>query len=262
MSEPRDADPRADPTDHEGFVREPWCVVRALRDGTQVTLRPLGPEDREGLRDAFRELSPETRYMRFFSVVTEPSEAVLRYLTEVDQRDHVAIAAIATTPDLKSERGVGVARFVRVKGEPHVAEAAVTVIGEYQRRGLGAVLLIELTRAAIARGIRVFRGEVLSSNTAMLAILHAVGAKLEPSDDTGPLSPDAAPSSEDMPSLQRGHTAMLAPALRFEVTLEGGEPRPHRLLRLVRAAAESMSHRLRHFVGDAPHAGAEGPAPR
>lgn len=235
---------RSDPHDAP-FEREPWSVERALADGTPVTLRPLHADDKEAFREAFRELSPATRYMRFFSVVTEPSEHVLRYLTDVDQRDHVAIVATTTSVDLKTERGVGVARFVRVKGEPAVAEAAVTVVDDFQGRGLGALLLVELARAALARDVHVFRGEVLATNGPMLGILRRVGAELSPADDaTGP------PSEGDQPTLHREPAASLDSAtLRFAVPLDQGEPEPHGgLVELVRAAATSMASRLRVLV--------------
>ena len=171
-----------------------WRASRTLADGTTVVLRPLGPGDKNGLREAFAHLSFETRYLRFFSAVTEPSESVLRYLTSVDQIDHVAIVATIESHDMKSERGAGIARFVRVAGEPEVAEAAVTVIDEMQRRGLGTVLLVELTRAALARGVRVFRGEVLATNEGMLQILESVGAELDPVSSAEVTAADVDPS--------------------------------------------------------------------
>jgi len=224
-----------------------WRVERTLLDGTHVVLRPLGPGDKDALREAFSHLSLETRYLRFFTAITEPSEGVLRYLTSVDQEDHVAIVAGVESYDMKSERGVGVARFVRVAGEPHVAEAAVTVIDEMQRKGLGTILLVELTRAALARGVRVFRGEVLATNEAMLQILESVGAKLEPlaSEPFGP--EDVTPPRLAREKSPRSRT--------FEVTLEAEEPRlDHAIVHAFRAAARSMATGLRSmFASDDDH---------
>ncbi|HQY63740.1 MAG: GNAT family N-acetyltransferase [Myxococcales bacterium] len=237
--------------DDAPFEREPWSVGRVLRDGTAVTLRPLHADDKEAFREAFRGLSPATRYLRFFSVVTEPSEHVLRYLTDVDQHDHVAIAATVTSADLKTERGVGVARFVRAKDAPAVAEAAVTVVDEFQGRGLGALLLVELARAALARGVHTFRGEVLATNQPMLGILRSVGATLSASEDAaGP------PSEGDLPALRRERAGSQETAtLGFAVPLRGGgregerAHEPHDgLLEIVRAAAASMASRLRGLV--------------
>src|SRR5262249_51983006 len=106
-----------------------------LADGLHVTLRHIRPSDAPELRAGFHRLSPESRYRGFFSGVTELSDEMLRYLTEVDGVDHVAIVAVGVSPDLKHEAGYGVARFVRRKDEAHVAEAAITVLDEMQHKG-------------------------------------------------------------------------------------------------------------------------------
>ncbi len=152
-----------------------------LAGGTRVHLRMIRPSDRNELRRQFDRLSPESRYRRFFAPMTELSEEMLTYLTEVDGHDHVAVVALVDAPDLKTERGIGVARFVRL-GEPEVAEAAVTVVDDMQQRGVGRLLATTLVEAARERGIRRFRGEVLTTNAPMLEVLRATGATLT---DTG-----------------------------------------------------------------------------
>jgi GNAT superfamily N-acetyltransferase len=155
----------------------------ALADGTVVTLRHVRPADAPELQRAFERLSPESRYRRFFGGVSHLSDEAARYLTNVDGHDHVAIVATYESPDLKGERGVGVARFVRLRDEPTVAEAAITVVDDMQRRGLGRALSLALTEAARERGVRTFRAEVLAGNAPMLAILHDVGATARATGD-------------------------------------------------------------------------------
>ena len=146
-----------------------------LADGSAVTLRHVRPSDAEEVRRGFLALSPESRYRRFLRVTSLTDEA-LRYLTEVDGWDHVALVAVGYAPDLKTEQGYGLARFVRVEGEPEVAEAAITVIDPMQRKGLGRVLALALSEAARERGIHRFRGEVLASNAPMRSLLEGLGA--------------------------------------------------------------------------------------
>jgi len=148
-----------------------------LGDGTRVVLRHIRPDDAPELARDFERLSPESRYRRFFGGMTHLSEAALRYLTEVDGKDHVAIVATCDSPDLKTETGLGVARFVRLHDEPTVAEAAVTVVDDMQRQGLGRLLAATLAIAAHERGIRTFRAEVLADNEPMVSLLHEVGAR-------------------------------------------------------------------------------------
>jgi ribosomal protein S18 acetylase RimI-like enzyme len=149
----------------------------ALADGTRMTVRPIRPEDRTLIAHALATLSEQTSMRRFFRAHVDPSDEVLDYLTNVDQKDHVALIGFLPSPDLKDENAVGVARFVRSKEDPTVAEAAITVLDEHQRRGIGRVLLTELVAVAKRRGVRHFRAEVLKENDAMMSILTQVGAK-------------------------------------------------------------------------------------
>src|SRR6185312_12745992 len=136
---------------------------RTLADGRKIVLRHIQPSDKDELRRGFLALSPESRYRRFFGGV-ELDDRALKYLTEVDGKDHVAIVATTESLDLKSERGVGVARFIRSKKDPAAAEAAVTVVDDMQRLGVGTLLGWALARAARERGIERFRCDVLESN--------------------------------------------------------------------------------------------------
>jgi len=157
--------------------------THVLDDGTQVELRPVRPEDAGLLRRGFDELSPESRYRRFFGGVPRMSDAMVHYLTEVDGKDHVAIVAIVASPDLKTERGVAIARFVRLAEDPEAAEAAVTVADDMQRKGLGRLLLVTLAAAAQARGIHRFRADVLSSNEPMRHMLLEAKARVVSEED-------------------------------------------------------------------------------
>ena len=153
-----------------------WRAVHVLCDGTEVVVRPITPDDREELRREFESISEQTRYLRFFAVVAELDDETLDYLTVVDQVNHVALVAVVETPDLKTERGVGVARFIRLNDVPSAAESAITVIDSMQRKGLGTILANELGRAARVRGIRSLRSEVMADNQRMRAILEHAGA--------------------------------------------------------------------------------------
>lgn len=147
-----------------------------LGDGTRVLFRPIQPSDRELLQAGLRELSPESRYRRFFRHIEHFTEEQLRYLTEVDGHDHVAW--IALLPEATgSIRGVGVGRYIRIKHEPEIAEAAVTVIDAFHHRGIGRTLLWLLARSAIANGIKAFRGWTLGENEPMLQLLKELGAE-------------------------------------------------------------------------------------
>lgn len=167
------------------MIDRSFSTEEVLRDGSRVTVRAIRPEDSTGLREGFGRLSAVSRYRRFLSSQTELSPSALDYLTRVDFQDHAALVAYGRIREGQPVTGLGVARFIRLADEPEVAEAAVTVIDAVQGRGLGKVLLRLLTQAAIERGIRVFRAEILRDNLPVQQILHSVGARL--CDTHGPI---------------------------------------------------------------------------
>ncbi|HEX2266808.1 MAG TPA: GNAT family N-acetyltransferase [Actinomycetota bacterium] len=149
-------------------------IRTSLRDGTPVVVRPVRPDDRDIIRASFARLSPESRYFRFMTPVSTLSEAQLDYLTKLDFVDHVAWLAVQAD---QPEEGLGVARFVRTKADPTIAEAAVTVIDDYQGRGLGTLLLALLATVARAAGVMTFRAFVIQHNARMRNLLEQLGAR-------------------------------------------------------------------------------------
>lgn len=145
-----------------------------LRDGSEVLIRPVQSADARLLADGFARLSARSRQMRFLAPKKELSLAELRYLTEVDHHDHEALGAV----DYASGRGVGVARYVRSADDSQAAEIAVTVVDEWQGRGLGAELVAQLSERARREGIRRFTALVAADNAAMAGLARNIGADL------------------------------------------------------------------------------------
>ena len=118
-------------------------------------------------------MSQRTVYFRFFSPIKRMSDALAHRLAVVDYNDRFALVATTHRPNAK-ERIVGVARYDRAR-DMDVAEVAVAVIDEFQRRGLGGVLLAELARVASKHGIKNFQLIVLPENREMLGLLRKMG---------------------------------------------------------------------------------------
>ncbi|MGH2984878.1 MAG: GNAT family N-acetyltransferase [Solirubrobacterales bacterium] len=140
-----------------------------LRDGAAVLIRPIRPEDKGALRRGFERLSNESRYSRFLAPMERLGPSMLAYLTEVDHRDHEALIAF----DPQTGDAVGVARYVRTEGTS--AEAAVTVLDEWQGRGLGTGLTGMLAERALEEEIDRFTALLLAENKEMIALLESVG---------------------------------------------------------------------------------------
>jgi len=124
------------------------------------------------LRTAFARLSARSRQLRFLTAKNTLSEAELRFLTEVDHHDHEALGALSA-----DGRGVGIARYIRDPGDPKAAEIAVTIVDDWQGRGLGTELLAQLSDRARQAGICRFTATVAYGNAAMVALLQNMGAE-------------------------------------------------------------------------------------
>jgi ribosomal protein S18 acetylase RimI-like enzyme len=100
-------------------------------------------------------------------------DALAHRLAVVDYNDRFALVATTHKPGAK-ERIVGVARYDRVVGTD-VAETAVAVVDEFQRRGMGSALLAILAKVALQHGIKTFTLIVLPENQQMLGLLRKMG---------------------------------------------------------------------------------------
>lgn len=131
-----------------------------LGDGAIVTLSPLLHEDKLFLEDGLEHLSFESRFTRFGQGVGHLTERELEYLSNVDQRTHVAWGASI------DDDSAAVGRYICLE-TPGVAEIAVTVLDEYQRRGVGTLLFQALSAVAKNDGVQAFRFEMVRGNRAM-----------------------------------------------------------------------------------------------
>jgi ribosomal protein S18 acetylase RimI-like enzyme len=144
-----------------------------LTDGTKVHVRQIVPEDEPLLHEAVAAMSERSVYFRFFSPLKRMPDALAHRLAVVDYNDRFALVATTHKPGAK-ERIVGVARYDRVPNID-VAETAVAVIDEFQRRGLGSALMAILGKVARDHGIKTFTLIVLPENQQMLGLLRKMG---------------------------------------------------------------------------------------
>ncbi len=142
--------------------------MHTLPDGTQILIRPIQASDKARLSVALGRLSRETIRRRFLAAKPKLSSSELRYLTEVDGHDHIALVAVlADAPDSI----VAVARCVRMPGSPDTAEFAIVVGDPLQGLGLGSLLARELAAAARSSGIRRFSATMAGENVAVRRLI-------------------------------------------------------------------------------------------
>jgi RimJ/RimL family protein N-acetyltransferase len=146
----------------------------ALRDGSKALIRPVRSTDAALLADGFARLSPRSRQLRFLTRKKQLSSAELRYFTDVDHHDHEALVALNPADG----RGVGIARYIRHARDPRAAEIAVTIVDDWQGRGLGTELVARLSARARSEGICRFTALVAEDNVAVARMLRHTSARL------------------------------------------------------------------------------------
>ena len=157
-------------------------TTRLLRDGTQVTFRPIHPTDEPRITDLFYALSQETIYYRYMSRSKTVPRSEIQNFVFIDHRSELAI--VCTVPEAHGEDIIAVGRYY-LDEKTNMAEVAFVVRDDWQNQGIGTELLRYLAQIAIRNGIRGFTAEVLRANRAMQRVFHKLDHQVtsEPQDD-------------------------------------------------------------------------------
>jgi acetyltransferase len=151
-----------------------------LKDGTNLVVRPIRPED-EPLIVAFHAgHSEHTLRMRFFGLVRTLSRDSLIRLCHLDYDRELALVAIDERR--KSPQIAGVSRYY-LRPETGDAEFALVVGDSWQRRGLGTHLMQRLIAIARERGVKRLVGWILPENVEMLQLVKRLGFQVKATGD-------------------------------------------------------------------------------
>jgi acetyltransferase len=143
-----------------------------LPDGTDVTIRPMRPEDAAIEQEFVRRLSEETKYFRFMHAVQELSEDMLVRFTQLDYDRELAL--IAVTEEKGREVEIGVCRYA-INPDGESCEFALVVSDQWQHKAIGHRLMGSLIDAARSKGLKTMEGEVMASNHEMLKLVATLG---------------------------------------------------------------------------------------
>ena len=106
------------------------CLAKeALKDGNEVTILAMHPDDKERLVKAFLHLQSQTIRMRFFYAKRSLSEDDLRWLDESSRGNHVGL--VATVPSGRDELIIGEGSYAALG---RMAEIGFTVAEAWQGR--------------------------------------------------------------------------------------------------------------------------------
>lgn len=147
-----------------------------LRDGTEVLIRPIRPEDEPLWVDFVKGLSEESLRNRFFYVLKEITrEMIIRYCHIDYDRE---IAFVAELRKDGQRKLIGISRLI-MDPDKRNGEFAVAIADEYQGKGLGHKMVDMLIGVAQKQGLDRIYGVVLSSNKRMLELCSNLGFDLK-----------------------------------------------------------------------------------
>jgi acetyltransferase len=158
-----------------------WVREWALKGGGRCVVRPIHPDDAQLLQTFVRGLSPESRWNRFASHMSELPERMLSRFTLIDYDREMALVAVApATPGStpadapQGEQLLGVARIV-TNPDGHSCEFSLAVGDAFQGQGLGSRLMLNIIEVARAKGLAQIMGLVLTGNAPMLRLMKHLG---------------------------------------------------------------------------------------
>jgi len=151
-----------------------------LRDGLEVLVRPARLSDEGALQRLFYGLSNETIYKRFFCYRSQYPHQEMQQLCDLDYDSNMALVVCEPERD----EPIAIARYDKDPATG-LADIAFVVRDDWQRRGVGTVLLRRMGEIGRARGLKGFEADVLASNDLMLGVFHRSGLELHSTLEDG-----------------------------------------------------------------------------
>lgn len=151
--------------------------TKTFPDGTEIGIGLAGPEDEQRLVRGFNMLSLQTKFYRFHYGKNKLTQKDKNYLLNIDNYNHLALGAVDLNGS--ADIGIGLIRYIRDKNDPSKAEAALTVIDEYQNKGIGTFLLNELLPFARKNNVKILTNYIMKENAPMLKILEKFDCKIK-----------------------------------------------------------------------------------
>ncbi len=174
--------PNPDRYAHMAIYPYPTHLVNQwqLADGTDITIRPIRPEDAALVKKFVHDLSDESKYFRFMNSVQELTEDMLARLTQLDYSREMALVAVAQIGAAEIE--LGVARYA-INPDGDTCEFALVIADSVAGKGLGQKLMVSLMEAARSKGLSTIEGEVLNNNHRMLKLMTRLGFDIRSSEE-------------------------------------------------------------------------------
>lgn len=170
------------PYAHMAIHPYPQEMIRhyQLPNGSEITIRPIRPDDADIEQKFVQRLSERSKYFRFMQSLQELTPEMLVRFTQIDYDREMAFIAVTEREQAQYEMGVG--RYM-VNPDGNSVEFALVVSDECQGQGIGTRIMKTLLLAARNKGISFFEGEVLLINKPMLSLVKKLGFSIETIED-------------------------------------------------------------------------------
>jgi len=165
---------------HQHLVISPYplkyVTTYRTKDGRNVVLRPIRPEDEPMWLEMFENFSEQTIMNRFFQYIKDtPHEMRVRYCNIDYDREMAIVGEIVENGKRKI---IGVVRLV-IEPRGKKGEFAVVVADPWQGLGIGSKMVDHIIGIAEDKSLEKMEGVVLSRNTRMLELCRKLGFRLE-----------------------------------------------------------------------------------
>ncbi|MGC3986836.1 MAG: bifunctional acetate--CoA ligase family protein/GNAT family N-acetyltransferase [Pseudorhodoferax sp.] len=174
--------------DHLAILPYParYAQELPLRGGGEYTIRPIRPGDAQMLQTFVQALSPQSRYFRYVSSMTQLPPRMLARFALIDYDREMALVAVlkqrsaATDGSIvETERVIGVSRYV-TNPDQTSCEFSLVVADDMAGRGIGSRLMDAIMQVARDKGLSEIQGLVLSVNPNMLKLMRSLGFSVKP----------------------------------------------------------------------------------
>jgi acetyltransferase len=156
---------------------QPWT----LSDGTQITIRPIRPEDEPLMIKLHETLSERSVYFRWLHMLQLSQRIAHERLIGVcfiDYDREMALVADYHHPQTGQSEILGVGRLIKTSGA-NEAEFAILINDQFQHKGLGAELLRRLIQYGRDEKIQRLVGDILLENVGMQKVCRKLGISLQ-----------------------------------------------------------------------------------
>jgi acetyltransferase len=153
-----------------------------LRDGTEIVLRAVCPEDDSAFREMMVHVTRDDLRLRFLRDVHSIHPTEVARATQVDYDREMAFVASRSMAN-GEEKLLGIATAIRSPDE-RSAEFSLLVRSDMGSIGLGSALLDKLVRYCRKEGIHELVGHVLAENNRMLAVAERLGFVFDTGETT------------------------------------------------------------------------------